>query len=418
MAKRILAILIIVLNIFSIISFADEEELEDFPFEEVWEEVKAANTKENINLPKLNSKAAIIFDRDSKTVIYGKNINEKRPMASTTKIMTAIVTLENGNLDEVVEVDSKAAAIHGSRLGLKKGDKIKIKDLLYGLLLRSGNDAATQIAISIGGSIEEFANMMNKKAKELGLVSTNFVTPHGLDNTNHYTTAYELALITDYALNIEEFANIVNTKSTTVYINSKPILINNTNELLGNLNGVNGVKTGFTNMAGRCLVTSCTRNNWPIITVVLGADTKKFRTKDSINLIEYNYKNFVRINIKEKVEEAFKNWKEDNKVNIEVIKGKKDKSDIDLEYVSDFKLYPINKEKIDDIIIQIECKEKIDAPVQEKNEIGKIHVIYENKEIIQIPIITKEGIERKNIWDYFKYLIQNQGRIIVANMHF
>ena len=295
MLKKFLVIVVLILSI-SGVSYADEIELENFPIDELWTEIENSNTK--TDEPSLNSRAAIVFDRTSKTVIWGKSIDEKRAMASTTKIMTAILVLEYGNLSEQIEVCKKAANIGGSRLGLHEKDKVTLKDLLYGLMLRSGNDAAVQIAIHLGGSIEGFAEMMNAKAKELGLKNTSFVTPHGLDDQNHYTTAYELAVLTDYALNIKEFAQIVNTKTATIYINGNSTTINNTNELLGYLNGVDGVKTGFTNNAGRCLVTSTTRNNWQIISVVLGADTKKHRTKDSIELIEYTFDNYKQVNIK------------------------------------------------------------------------------------------------------------------------
>lgn len=413
MLRKVIIIFLIVLNIFTLVCYADNIDLEIFPAEEIWEEVQNVNQQLNTNPPKLNSRAAIIFDRESKTVIYDKNINEKRAMASTTKIMTAIITLEQGNLDDVVEVSKKAANIGGSRLGLSTGDKIKLRDLLYGLLLRSGNDAAIQIALHIGGSVEGFAELMNNKAKELGLQNTHFVTPHGLDDPNHYTTAYELALLTDYALDIEEFAKIVNTKQTTISINSNQMTITNTNELLGNLEGVNGVKTGFTNNAGRCLVTSTTRNNWQIITIVLGADTKKFRTKDSIELIEYNYKNFERINIKEKVEEEFAKWKETNINSIEVEKGKKNDIKIDMDYQYDYELYPVNKSEINNIKIQIECEKLLEAPIENDYQIGQIHVILSNKEIMNIPIITKETIKKKGILDYVGEIMSNYTNIIV-----
>lgn len=413
MLKKVIILFLIVLNIFTLVCYADNIDLEIFPAEEIWEEVQNVNQQLNTNPPKLNSRAAIIFDRESKTVIYDKNINEKRAMASTTKIMTAIITLEQGNLDDVVEVSKKAANIGGSRLGLSTGDKIKLRDLLYGLLLRSGNDAAIQIALHIGGSVEGFAELMNNKAKELGLQNTHFVTPHGLDDPNHYTTAYELALLTDYALDIEEFAKIVNTKQTTISINSNQMTITNTNELLGNLEGVNGVKTGFTNNAGRCLVTSTTRNNWQIITIVLGAYTKKFRTKDSIELIEYNYKNFERINIKEKVEEEFAKWKETNINSIEVEKGKKNDIKIDMDYQYDYELYPVNKSEINNIKIQIECEKLLEAPIENDYQIGQIHVILSNKEIMNIPIITKETIKKKGILDYVGEIMSNYTNIIV-----
>ena len=168
--------------------------------------------------------------------------------------MTAIVIIENYDLNKEITVSKKAAGTGGSRLGLRTGDKITVHDLLYGLLLRSGNDAAVALAETVGGSIEGFAELMNQKAKELNLKNTHFESPHGLDSDGHYTTAYELALITDYALQNSTFAKIVGTKNYTITINGYPKALTNTNELLGNLNGVYGVKTGFTNGANRCLV--------------------------------------------------------------------------------------------------------------------------------------------------------------------
>ena len=259
----------------------------------------------NIENLKLNSRIGLIFDRKSKRILYEKNGLKQVPMASTTKIMTAIVVLENSELNDVVTISKKAAGTGGSRLGLRTNDKITVHDLLYGLMLKSGNDAAVALAEHVGGGIEEFADMMNKKAKELGLINSHFITPHGLDKEKHYTTAYELACMADYALKIPKFKEIVSSKNYNITINARSNLIGNTNELLGNLNGVYGVKTGFTNEAGRCLVTACKREDLDIITVVLGADTKKYRTSDSIKLIEYAYKNYEVIDIEKKIKEQF-----------------------------------------------------------------------------------------------------------------
>ena len=165
-------------------------------------------------------------------------------------------------------------------------------------MLCSGNDAAVCLAESVAGSVAEFSNLMNKKAQELGLFNSHFESPHGLDSDGHFTTAYELSLLTDYALQNSTFLNIVGTKNYTVTINGYPKNLSNTNELLGNLNGVYGVKTGFTNGANRCLVTSCKRGDMDIICVVLGADTKNFRTKDSIKLIEYVFNTYEYFNVK------------------------------------------------------------------------------------------------------------------------
>lgn len=223
----------------------------------------------NSNIPNINARSCIILDRISKKILFGKNEFNKVKMASTTKIMTATIIIENCDLSQTVIISKKAASTGGSRLGLKANDKITIRDLLYGLLLCSGNDAAVALAETAGGDISSFSQMMNSKAKELGLRNTNFESPHGLDSDKHYTTAYELAILSDYALKNKIFSQIVGTKNYTVTINGYPKTLSNTNELLGNLNGVYGIKTGFTNGANRCLVTSCKRNEMDIICVVL-----------------------------------------------------------------------------------------------------------------------------------------------------
>lgn len=218
-----------------IFSYADEIDEEALNTEELDNEIlqTVSNTS---SMPLINSKAAVVIDRKSKRMLYSKNANKKRAMASTTKIMTCIIALENSKLDDTITISKKAASVGGSRLGLSKGDKITMNDLLYGLMLCSGNDAAAQIAETIGGSFEGFAKMMNKKAEELELKNTHFVTPHGLDDDDHYTTAYELAILTDYALENKKFAEIVSKKTKTILINGKQRQLQNTNELLGYLN--------------------------------------------------------------------------------------------------------------------------------------------------------------------------------------
>ena len=311
-----------------------------------------SSNSENITEPTINSRAAIVYERSSGKILYGKEENEKRKMASTTKIMTAIVVLENTNLDDIVTISSKAAGTGGSRLGLHKDDKISIQDLLYGLLLCSGNDAAVALAEHVSGDLSNFANMMNSKATSLGLSSTHFVTPHGLDDDNHYTTAYELALITNYALKNDVFANLVKTKTYTISINNHPKTLSNTNELLGNLDGVYGVKTGFTNGANRCLVTAVKRDNMDIICIVLGADTKKDRTKDSINLINYSFNNFKMVHIKEKITNEFVNWKICNSSSFRVEKGVSDSVDIIIQDIP-YDFFPIKCNQTDDMSIYI-----------------------------------------------------------------
>ena len=193
---------------------------------------------------------------------------------------------------------------------------------------------------------------MNKKAKELNLKHTHFITPHGLDEEGHYTTAYELALMADYALDITKFSEVVSTKVHNVNINGHIKTITNTNELLGYLNGVNGVKTGFTNGAGRCLVTSITRNGFNVITVVLGADTKKIRTKDSISLIEYIYKNYELIDLEKLINKEFEDWQKINLHRITINKGENKNLEVELDNLQ-YTLYPVKKEEINNVKVNI-----------------------------------------------------------------
>ena len=404
--KKIIKILIILILIFNItipIVTADDEEteIEDINIEEIIE----ASAKPT-NIPTINSRAAVIYDRTSGTVIYGKEENTKRKMASTTKIMTCLVTLEHANLKDIVEVSKKAAGTGGSRLGLTTGAKITVNDLLYGLMLCSGNDAAVALAEHVAGSISEFANLMNEKAKEIGLENTHFVTPHGLDEEEHYTTAYELAKLTDYALNVEKFANIVKTKTYTVSINGNPKQLNNTNELLGNLNGVYGVKTGFTNGANRCLVTAIKRDNLDVICVVLGADTKKFRTQDSIKLIEYTFKNYEIVDLDSIIEKEFIKWKKENLQTVEIIKGKEDYANLIIN-LHEKNYYPVNKEEIKDINVEIKTEKILNAPVYKNQVIGKLTLKIGDKVIKEIDIISEKDINKKTYFDYFINLITN-----------
>ena len=355
----------------------------------------------NTSVPTINSRSAIIYDRLSGSVLYGKAENEKRKMASTTKIMTAIIIIENSNLDDIVTISQKAAGTGGSRLGLHSNDKISIRDLLYGLLLCSGNDSAVALAETIGGSVEEFANLMNQKAISLGLNSTHFVTPHGLDNDDHYTTAYELALITDYALKNDIFCNLVGSKTHTILINNQPKTLSNTNELLGNLNGVYGVKTGFTNGANRCLVTSVKRNNMDLICIVLGADTKKDRTKDSIALIEYTFKNFQLINIQEKIVNEFSNWKICNSSSINVKKGFYKNVDIVLEDLP-YNFLPVNSNHLNDVSIYIYCNPNLEAPLPTKSSIGYLTVSIDNKTVLTLNIYNSNEIPKKVPINFYK----------------
>lgn len=394
----------------STISFCDD--IDDDEVIDVNAEITAsATSKTEIKAPDTNSRACVVIDRNTNTILYGKNEKQQRKMASTTKIMTATIIIENCNLDETIEVSKKAAGTGGSRLGLKTGDKITIRDLLYGLMLRSGNDAAVALAEYAGGNIEGFAELMNKKASELGLTNTHFETPHGLDSDEHYTTAYELAILSNYALNNKTFSQIVGTKSYTVTINGYPKQLSNTNELLGNLEGVYGIKTGFTNGANRCLVTACKRNDMDIICVVLGADTKKFRTQDSIKLINYIFDNFEPVNIKELIDDEFEKWKSENLNKIVINKGITQNVNLGIENI-DKAIIPIRKDLIDSININIDCQLYFEAPLESNSQIGNINVSISDNINFDYKIYNSFEIKHKSWEMYLFEIFKNYSSIL------
>ena len=399
LVRMAITLLILWFVLFCTISYANLEDDEIIDLKSITNET-VETAKQVTDKPNLDARIGLIFDRNSKTILYEKNGKKQVPMASTTKIMTSIVVLENANLNQVVTIDKKAAGTGGSRLGLKTNDKITVHDLLYGLMLKSGNDAAVALANHVGGSVEGFGKMMNQKAQEMGLTNSHFVTPHGLDQEGHYTTAYELACMADYALQIPKFKEIVGTKNYNITINGQSRNISNTNELLGNLNGVYGIKTGFTNGAGRCLVTGCKRGNLDIITVVLGSDTKKIRTTDSIKLIEYAYKNYEVVNIEKIIKEQFENWKQLNEKRIYINKGKTNRVNLQIRQLT----YPevaIKKTQKDNITIEINSLYYLEAPVKQNDVIGSVKVQIEGKTIAVLDIYLQEEVDKKEILDYF-----------------
>lgn len=359
----------------------------------------------------INARSYVVLDRKSKKILIGKNEYNKVKMASTTKIMTATVILENCNLNDIVTVSKKAGGTGGSRLGLKANDKISVHDLLYGLLLCSGNDAAVALAEHVSGSILDFCELMNIKAKELGMSNTHFETPHGLDSDGHYTTAYELALITDYALQNHTFRKIVETKNYTININGYPKTLLNTNELLGVVNGIYGVKTGFTNGANRCLVTGCKRGEMDIICVVLGCDTKKFRGQDSIKLINHCFDTFEYFDIENFINTKIINWKNTNSDYFNIYKGLNNNLDITYSKI-DSSIIPIEKSKLNSLEIKFDINKNLSAPISNNDIIGN-YEIYSGEDLIYNGnIISNDNIYKKNINHYFSNFFKNYSYIL------
>lgn len=226
-----------------------------------------------VEVGSLSAVSAVLIDGDTGVVLYEKNAYEQRAMASTTKIMTALLTIEAGDLDSEFTVDSYAIRVEGTSMGLQEGDQVSRRDLLYGILLPSGNDAANAAAVSVAGSIGSFVELMNQKAEELGLENTHFVTPSGLDADGHYTTAYDLAQLTAYAMKNEVFREVVSCPSAEVEFGNPPYqrTLYNSNKMLTRYDGAVGVKTGFTDNARRCLVSAAERDGILLIAVTLNA---------------------------------------------------------------------------------------------------------------------------------------------------
>ena len=236
----------------------------------------------------------IVMETNSKRILYQKNIHEKKYMASTTKILTAICVIENIDVDKEITITSKTIGVEGSSIYLEEGEKLTIKHLLYGLMLRSGNDCAETLAVACSGSIKEFASLMNNTAKKIGANNSNFVNPHGLHDENHYTTAYDLALISCYAMKNKTFKEIVSTKKIEIPFttrNYNRVLINK-NKMLKEFEGSTGIKTGYTKKAGRCLVSSCVKDGLELVSVVLNCPPMFERSKELLNDCYNKYKNY------------------------------------------------------------------------------------------------------------------------------
>lgn len=243
------------------------------------------------SFPTVSASSAILMTAETQDIIFSKNANQKMPMASTTKIMTALVAIKNRNISSVVVIPSQATGIEGSSIYLRAGEQLTLEELLYAMLLESANDAATAIAIFVGGSVEAFSDMMNDEATALGLKSTHFTNPHGLDDPEHYTTARELAVIAANAMQNETFRKIVSTYKKTIPLNGNEgvrLLINH-NKLLKQYNGSTGIKTGYTKKSGRCLVSSAQRDDLELICVTLNASDD---WNDHTKLLDHGFKSY------------------------------------------------------------------------------------------------------------------------------
>ena len=246
-----------------------------------------------------NARSSALYNPDTRSFLYQSNADLRLPMASTTKIVTALVAIESLNLDESVTVTKEAVGVEGSSLYLSEGDVLSVRDLLFGVLLQSANDAATVLALHISGSIPAFAEKMTERVRDVGALDTSFQNPHGLDSEEHYTTAHDLSLIAAEALGNETFRQIVSTYKYSFNIGDKPRVIVNHNKLLKLYDGCIGVKTGYTKKSGRCIVSAAEKDGIILVAVTLN-DPDDWT--DHKNMLDYGFENLVKIYIKDEIE--------------------------------------------------------------------------------------------------------------------
>ncbi len=323
--------------------------------------------------PSVSAESAVLFCANDDSFIFEKNADSRMPMASTTKIMTCITALESCELNDIVCICSDSVGVEGSSLYLNAGDRLTLCDLLYAVMLRSANDAASAVAYHVAGSIEAFADMMNEKAASLGLDNTHFTNPHGLHDETHYTTARDFAILTSYALKNADFRKIVSTTDYTVVLNEgsckKPIV--NHNKLLRIYEGANGVKTGFTKSSGRCLVSSAERDGVLLVAVTLNAPSD---WNDHISMLDYGFSQYTRTTVYEtgQLSRTFQ------------IVG--------CESVEAANAEPFSAviRKGSEISVKIEAKQLMFAPVSKGETIATATVYADGKELGKINLNAKE----------------------------
>lgn len=350
--------------------------------------------------PYIDATAALVMEVESGRVLYSKNPTVRKSIASTTKIMTAIIALENGDLEDVVTVSGKAAGTRGSSINLRAGQKFTLKELLYGMLMNSGNDAAVAIAEHIGGSVEAFAVMMNNKARELGADNTVYVTPHGLDAEGQYSTAYDLALITRYALKNPVFSRIV----ATNIANIPGRQLYNTNELLEIYPGADGVKTGYTGKAGRCLVASATRSGMRIISIVLGSPTRYKRAEASRMILDYGFNNYSMHTLIV-AGAGFKSLPVRRGVSGTVAVKALDTVEI-----------PLRQDEFERLETRVFLPESLDAPVYAGSDTGFVEYLVDGEVVGQTILKTWGNVRRKGFFDYFGNVISSWARMMREGM--
>ncbi len=339
----------------------------------------------------VSARSAILIEAETGKVLYAENAHQKLPMASTTKIMTALVALENGDMTDIVTVDASAYGTEGSSIYLHLEEEIALKDLLYGLMLSSGNDAAVAIAVHIGGGTQAFADMMNKKAMELGAYSTNFITPNGLHDDAHYTTAYDLARIAAAAMNNRSFREIVSTEYYRAETGEIARTFKNKNRILWEYPGGTGVKTGYTKAAGRCLVFSSEQNGMELIGVVLNCPNM---FEDAKAMLDYGFDTFETVAMVK-----------GGAIAARVAVSGGEKSLLELTPAEDI-IVPVKKGSSASYRTRVVTDEDISAPVYKGDILGYVEVLDGDALLLRQELVAAEDVPDAGISYYFSRIIK------------
>ncbi len=342
--------------------------------------------------PEVSARSAALLDVASGRLLYEKDAHRRMPIASVTKIMTAIVAIEHGNLSDRVRVSSRAEGVEGSSIYLKAGEKIPLEHLLYGLMLRSGNDAAVAIAEHVGGSVEGFVYMMNEKAEYLGLSNTHFANPHGLDHPDHYSTAADLARLTAYAMRNSTFRKIVSTEVKTVPWPGETWHRKwyNKNKMLRYYRWADGVKTGYTIQARRTLVSSANRDGRRLVSVTLNAPDD---WNDSMRLLEFGYREFSTVQVVKKGQ-VF-DW----------ARVAEDEDRMLQAVAAEGFAYPLSKDERNQIRLEPVVTHPLDQIEEEGKRVGNIRVYLEDELVGTVPLLTQFA-ESPSVWRNWSTVLQ------------
>ena len=349
--------------------------------------------------PIVAAHGAILMDAKTGRVLWGKNYETPMAMASTTKIMTAVIALENGNLEDMVTVSERAARSPEVNMNLTPGEELRLKDLLYALMLMSYNDAAVAIAEHISGDVETFCSIMTDKARELGAMNTVFETPSGLDLGNHHSTAYDMALITRYAIENRQFMEIISKPYINIQTSKRNVDLRNKNRLLSEYSGAIGVKTGFTGKAGQCFVGSAERDGMKLISVVLASgwgDTgREQKWVDTKRILDYGFLNYKYVKLAEEG---------DIPGHIDVIRTRNPRVDIAL---AEGLTLPLNTEEQSNVKIKFEYPEEVKAPIYIGQIMGKSIISLDGDILKTINLVALEEAKRHDLPTSLKKILEN-----------